>query len=125
MLLQTLHQHRDVNIKRHWKCKLTWLISVYFTCSSIAGGVKTKMNITNMEEPLKIVAKTCSCKEKDKKVTYSFIDDSHSLCIDKKDIISAELEACERLLKYTAKDTADEETIKKEIVELKMALDLM
>ena len=82
------------------------------------------MNIANTEEPLKVVAKTCSCKEKDKKVTYSFIDDSHGLCIDKKDITSAELEACERLLKYTA-DKADEETIKKEIAELKMALDLM
>ena len=73
-----------------------------------------------MEEPLK----TCSCKEKEKKVTYSFIDDSHGLCIDKKDIISAELEACGRLLKYTA-DKPDEEAIKKEIAELKMALDLM
>jgi hypothetical protein len=82
------------------------------------------MNIANTEEPLKIIAKTCNCKEKDKKVTYSFIDDSHSLCIDKKDIISAELEACERLLKYTV-DKADEETINKEIAELKMALDLM
>ena len=75
-----------------------------------------------MEEPLRIVAKTCGCKEKEKKVTYSFIDDSHGLCIDKKNIIYAELEACERLLKYTA-DNADEETIKKEIADLKMALD--
>jgi hypothetical protein len=82
------------------------------------------MNIANTEEALKVMAKTCNCKEKDKKVTYSFIDDSHGLCIDKKDIISAELEACERLLKYTA-DKADEQTIKKEITELKMALDLM
>jgi hypothetical protein len=82
------------------------------------------MNIANMEEPFKIVAKTCSCKEKEKKVTYSFIDDPHGLCIDKKDIISAELEVCERLLKYTA-DKPDEEAIKKEIDELKMALDLM
>ena len=82
------------------------------------------MNIANTEEPLKVVAKTCSCKEKDKKVTYSFIDDSHGLCIDKKDIISAELEACERLLKY-ALDKTDEEIIKKEIAELKMTLDLM
>jgi hypothetical protein len=64
------------------------------------------MNITGTEEPLEIIAKTCG------------------LCIDKKDIISAELEACERLLKYTA-DKEDEETIKKEIAELKMALDLM
>jgi hypothetical protein len=85
---------------------------------------KEKMNIANMEEPLKIVAKTCSCKEKQRKVTYSFIDDSHGLCIDKKDIISAELEACERLLKYTI-EKADEQTIKKEIAELKMALDLI
>jgi hypothetical protein len=82
------------------------------------------MNIANMEEPLKVIAKTCGCNEKQKKVTYSFIDDSHGLCIDKKDIISAELEACELLLKYAA-EKADEQTIKKEITELKMALDLM
>jgi hypothetical protein len=85
---------------------------------------KEKVNIANMEESVKIVAKTCGCKEKQKKVTYSFIDETHGLCIDKKDIISAELEACERLLKYTA-EKADEQTIKKEIAELKMALDLM
>jgi hypothetical protein len=85
---------------------------------------KEKMNIANMEDSVKIVAKTCGCKEKQKKVTYSFIDETHGLCIDKKDIISAELEACERLLKYTA-EKADEQTIKKEIAELKMALDLM
>jgi hypothetical protein len=85
---------------------------------------KEKVNIANMEESVKIVAKTCGCKEKQKKVTYSFIDETHGLCIDKKDIISAELEACERLLKYTA-EKADEQTIKKEITELKMALDLM
>jgi hypothetical protein len=86
--------------------------------------LRKKMNIANMEEPLKIVAKTCGCKEKPKKVIYSFVDDSHGICIDKKDIISAELEACERLLKY-AVDKTDQEIIKKEIAELKMALDLM
>ena len=82
------------------------------------------MNIGYTGESLKVIAKTCNCKEKDKKVTYSFIDDSHGLCIDKKDIISAELEACEHLLKYTV-DKADEQTIRTEIAELKMALDLM
>jgi hypothetical protein len=51
------------------------------------------MNIANMEEPM-IVAKTCGCKKKSKKVIYSFIDNSHGLCIDKKDIMSAELGAC-------------------------------
>ncbi|MFL6379648.1 MAG: hypothetical protein ACJ72R_19610 [Nitrososphaeraceae archaeon] len=82
------------------------------------------MNIANMEEPLKIVAKTCGCKGKSKKVIYSFVDDSHGICIDKKDILSAELEACELLMKYQV-DKIDEEIIKKEVAELKMALDLL
>jgi hypothetical protein len=82
------------------------------------------MNVAHMQEPLKVVAKICGCKDKQKKVIYSFVDDSHNICIDKKDIVLAELEACERLLKY-AVDRTDEETIKKEIAELKMALDLM
>jgi len=82
------------------------------------------MNIANMGEPLKIVAKTCGCKEKERKVTYSLIDDSHGLCADKRDIISAEVEACERLLKYTI-DKTDEKAIRKEVAELRMALDLM
>jgi hypothetical protein len=82
------------------------------------------MNIGNMEESLKIIAKTCGCRGKSKKVIYSFVDDSHGLCIDKKDIILAELEACERLMKY-AVDRTDQETIKKEVAELKMSLDLL
>jgi hypothetical protein len=82
------------------------------------------MNIAHIEEPLKIVAKICGCRDKVRKVTYSFIDESLSVCIDKRDIISAELEACERLLKYPT-DKTEQETIKKEIAELKMALDLM
>ncbi len=82
------------------------------------------MNIGNMEESLKIIAKTCGCRGKSKKVIYSFVDDSHGLYIDKKDIISAELEACERLMKY-AVDRTDQETIEKEVAELKMSLDLL
>jgi hypothetical protein len=54
------------------------------------------MHITESEVPVKVVAKTCGCKEKSnnagRKVTYSFVVDYHNLCIDKKDIISAELE---------------------------------
>jgi hypothetical protein len=51
------------------------------------------MNIAESEQPVKIIAKTCGCKDKGTKITYSFIDAYHSLCIDKKDIISSELEA--------------------------------
>jgi hypothetical protein len=81
------------------------------------------MNISETEAPIKIVAKTCGCK-KNKTVTYQFIDSYHSLCLDKKDLIFAELEACERLLKY-ASDEADKKTIESETAELKMALDLL
>jgi hypothetical protein len=95
------------------------------------------MNIGESEELSKLIAKTCGCN-KDKsnntnktdgisygrKVTYSFVDNYHSLCLDKKDILSAELEACEKLLKQT-KDEIDKRIIETEIAELKMTLDLM
>ena len=83
------------------------------------------MNMSNTESPVIILAKTCGCKEKNMKVAYSFIDSYHSLSLtDKKDIISAEIEACNRLSKYT-RDERDKEVIKKEITELKMSLDLI
>jgi hypothetical protein len=82
------------------------------------------MNITETEEPIKIIAKTCGCRDKNKqRVTYQLIDSYHSLCLDKKDLLYAELEACERLLKYAA--DADKNTVGLEIRELKMALDLL
>jgi hypothetical protein len=71
-----------------------------------------------------ILAKTCGCKEKNMKVAYSFIDSYHSLCLDKKDIISAEIDACQKLTKYTV-DEKDKLVIEKELAELKMSLDLM
>jgi hypothetical protein len=58
------------------------------------------------------------------KVTYSIIDSYHSLCLDKKDLISAEIEACQRLTKYTV-DKKDKLVIETELAELKMSLDLM
>lgn len=44
--------------------------------------------------------------------------------MDKKYIIQAEIEACERLLKYAINDS-ERAIIEKEIAELKAALDLM
>ena len=58
-----------------------------------------RMNITESEQPVKDHCKNMWWKDKGtKKITYSFIDAYHSLCIDKKDIISSELEACDSLL---------------------------
>jgi hypothetical protein len=67
-----------------------------------------------MESPLHIEAKTCGCKEKGITIAYSFIDSYHSLCLDRKDIMLGQLDACERLLKYTT-DELDKSAIIKEI----------
>jgi hypothetical protein len=82
------------------------------------------MNITDTEYPVTILAKTCGCKEKNVKVTYLFIDSYHNLCLDKKDIMTAEIVACDRLSKYT-RDEVDRKAIEREIAELKMSLDLI
>jgi hypothetical protein len=81
------------------------------------------MNIADPETSIKIVAKTCGFTEK-RKISYAFLPSYHDLCLDKKEIVSAQLEACERLLKYAA-DQNDKTALEQEIKELKLALDLM
>lgn len=81
------------------------------------------MNIIETETPFVVEAKTCGCNKK-KSISYHFIESAHSLCLDKREIVLAQIQACERLLKY-AKDELDLKTINKEISDLKLALDLM
>lgn len=85
------------------------------------------MNISEAESPYGIMAKTCGCENKKRKVTYSLIDSYHSLCHDKKDLILGQIEACQRLVKYTThgRDETDKQAIENEIDELKMVLDLI
>jgi hypothetical protein len=70
-----------------------------------------------------------TCTDARKKVTYSFVDSYHSLCLDKRDIIFEELNACERLLKYPIEykidDDIEKKAIESEIAYLKMILDLI
>ena len=87
-------------------------------------GLEWTMNIAYIESSSHIEAKTCGCREKSVKITYSFVDTYHSLCLDKKDIMLSQMHACERLLKYTT-DEMDKSAVIKEIEELKMALDLL
>jgi len=81
------------------------------------------MNVTSPEEPCEIVAKTCGW-ERDRKVTYSFVDTYHGLCKDKRDIILSEIQACESLKNDTS-DEIDKSVIETELSELKMTLDLL
>ena len=78
------------------------------------------MNI--VDEDMLIEARTCG--DRKRRVAYKFTDAFHSLCLDKKDILMAEIGACETLLRCCHED-GDRTAVEKEISELKMALDLM
>ena len=82
------------------------------------------MNIADSEVVQMMIAQTCGCNERGKKVTYNFANPYHALSLDKKDIILAQLQACETLLKY-ASDDLDRKVVEKEIAELRMAMDLL
>jgi hypothetical protein len=81
------------------------------------------MNIAVTEQPILIEAKTSGSYGK-KSISYHVIESPHGLCLNKTETISAQIQACERLLKY-AKDETDLSTIEKEILELRFALDLI
>ena len=59
-----------------------------------------------------------------RRIAYSIMDFHHSLYINRKDIILAQISACELLYKYTT-DSFDKNVLKKEISDLKLMLDLI
>ena len=75
------------------------------------------MNIITTEITRVLIAKICGCKENNKKIIYSFVDQYHRLCLDKRDILASQLEACENLLVATP-DNEDKQIIENEISEL-------
>lgn len=79
------------------------------------------MNIEEAESPF-VEARTCG--DKNRRVAYKLMDAFHSLCMDKKDILLGEIEACETLLR-SCHEEQDRMAVEKEISDLKMALDLM
>jgi hypothetical protein len=82
------------------------------------------MNIIENETPYLVEARTCGCKERGRTVSYHFIESSHSLCLEKSELMLAQIQACERLLKYTKND--DEiNVLKEEISKLRLVLDLV
>jgi hypothetical protein len=82
------------------------------------------LNIAQTETPFEIEAKPCGCKSNKRVISYQFIESSHKLCIDKREILLAQIQACERLLDHI-KDDDDLLLVKREISELKLALDLV
>ena len=81
------------------------------------------MNVTDCETLIQIDAKIWG-SEKSRKIAYSIMDFYHSIYINKKDIILAQIQACELLCKYTT-DEFDKNVLKKETLDLKLILDLI
>jgi len=81
------------------------------------------MNISGYEKILVLTAKTCGPAYGNRKIVYMSSDWNHILCVDKKEIILSQMNACQRLLPYAPEP--DRELVEKEISELKMALDLI
>jgi hypothetical protein len=59
-----------------------------------------------------------------RKIAYSTIEFYHSLYMDKKEMLLAQIRACQLLHKYTT-EILDTNVLKKEISDLKLMLDLM
>jgi len=82
------------------------------------------MNITESESPYLVEARTGGSKERGRSVSYHFIESSHNICLEKGELMLAQIKACERLLKY-AKGDEEITLLKDEITKLKLALDLI
>jgi hypothetical protein len=81
------------------------------------------LNIIETGTNLNIEAKRYGEKNS-KNIVYSFIGPQHSLCVDKREILLSQIQACERLSKYLKEET-DLKTINNEVSSLKMSLDFM
>ncbi len=81
------------------------------------------MNLTDIDSTIQIDAKICGSLHK-RRIAYSVMEFHHSLYINKKDIILGQISACELLYKYVI-DSLDRNVLRKEILDLKLMLDLI
>ena len=79
------------------------------------------MNVIESEiQTMVVEAKVCGCNAKEKSISYNFAEPAHILCLEKRDIILAQIQACEKLLNNTKDEVVD--IIKNEIVDLTLVL---
>ena len=81
------------------------------------------MKLTDLDSTIEIDANLCGSFHR-RRIAYSVMDFHHSLYINKKDIILGQIRACDLLYKY-AIDSLDRNVLRKEILDLKLMLDLI
>jgi len=84
------------------------------------------MNIIKTETPFLVEAKTTGCNDKNNRnVTYHFIESAHTLCLDRGELLRAQVKSSQRLLKISYEQEIDKDLIEKEIMKLGQALKIV
>jgi hypothetical protein len=84
------------------------------------------MNIIKTETPFIVEAKTTGCNNsKNRNVTYHFIESAHTLCLDKEELLRAQLKACQRLLRMPYEEENDKVIVENEIIKLNHVLNVI
>ena len=79
------------------------------------------MNIVEPVIQRLLEAKICVDSDKQKSISYQFVEPAYNIYCDKRETILAQISACERLLQECSDDT-EEAIIKREIIDLNLAL---
>lgn len=103
---------------------MTFVYRYILSCTFFNG--VNSMNIIKTEAPFLVEAKTTGCNDrKNRNVSYHFIESAHALCLDKKELIQAQVNACQRLLKLPYEEENDKDLIENEITKLSKVLDII
>jgi len=97
----------------------------YIVSCTPSNGINN-MNIIKTEIPFIVEAKTTDCNNiKNRNITYHFMESAHPTCLDKEELLQAQLKACQRLLRLPYEEEYDKDIIENEIIELSQVLNVM
>ena len=83
----------------------------YIVSCTPSNGINN-MNIIKTEIPFIGEAKTTDCNNrKNRNITYHFMESAHPTCLDKEELLQAQLKACQRLLRLPYEEENDKDII--------------
>lgn len=84
-----------------------------------------QMNVVKSETPFVVKAKSTGSQEKENKgITCHFIESSHTLCLDKVELLKGQINSCKRLLKELSEHD-EKEVIESKITKLNRVLEVV
>ncbi|MGD9535537.1 MAG: hypothetical protein AB7V56_17420 [Candidatus Nitrosocosmicus sp.] len=86
------------------------------------------MNIIENEIPYLVEAKisrSLNNGKSDDRISYQFLDPIYGLCLDTSEVLTSQIQACKRFLKNVKVNSEDDMALRREIMRLKLALDMV